>query len=417
MKIVRVITRLNVGGPAIHAVLLAHELRRMGHQHVLAVGSVPASEGAMEYYADRWNVALARIPELSRAISLSRDLVAWWKLYRLMRRERPEIVHTHTAKAGALGRTAALMAGVPLVFHTFHGHVFEGYFSTFATRVVLAIERFLARFTDGIIAISESQRRELVETYEIAGPEKVHVIRLGFDLKPFLGPPLRPLPAREDPSSPPAMVLWAGRFTEIKAPLLLLETALAARRLGLRARFVMVGDGHLRPQVERRIREAGLGEYVILRGWQEQMPPFYSEADCLLLTSRNEGTPVAVIEAMAAGCVCIAPSVGGVTDLMAGEAHRQEGFRTFSNGILVDQREPAAFVRALQWLLRNQEAQAQMRMAARDFVQRGFAKERLAEELIELYVLHWQQRNFRAATPAPSPAAEKNDGGLRPPPG
>src|SRR5437764_2106084 len=155
MKIVRIIARLNVGGPAIHVVLLTRGFLDRGHESHLVVGPVPENEGSMEYYALDRQVTFTRIPELVRPLSPWKDWVAFCKIYRFLRLEKPDLVHTHTSKAGTLGRVAALLAGAPAIFHTFHGSVFDGYFSPAKTRLFLMIERILARFTDRVITVSD----------------------------------------------------------------------------------------------------------------------------------------------------------------------------------------------------------------------------------------------------------------------
>ena len=163
LTIARVIARLNVGGPAIQAILMTDAFRQKGYRTLLLTGEVPEGEGSMEYLARERNIAPIKIGTLSRRISWHKDLATLWQLIRILRRERPLVLHTHTAKAGTLGRLAALATGVPVRVHTFHGHVFRGYFSPLVTRAFLAVERFLARHTDRIIAISDSQKHELAE--------------------------------------------------------------------------------------------------------------------------------------------------------------------------------------------------------------------------------------------------------------
>ena len=185
MKIARIIARLNVGGPARQAILLTQRMNAAGHPSLLLAGQVPAREGNAEYLADQAGVAIHRIRGLSREISIFSDFLAGWEIYRLLRRERPDLVHTHTAKAGLLGRIAAFCARVPCV-HTYHGHVFHGYFPPWKTRIFLLLERLLSRCSKKLIAISPLQLHELSQVYRVAPAQKFALVRLGFDLSSFL---------------------------------------------------------------------------------------------------------------------------------------------------------------------------------------------------------------------------------------
>ena len=273
LKIARVIARLNVGGPATQAILMTDAFQRRGYQATLLTGEVAPGEASMEYLARELNVHPIKIAAMSRKISYARDLQSLWRLVRIFRREKPTILHTHTAKAGTLGRLAAMLTGVPVRVHTFHGHVFHGYFSALRTRVFLAIERFLARHTDCIVAVSESQKRELVEVYRIAPEKKVVSIPLGFDLQGFLRVEGHEGSLRASIGCPPDSLLvgWVGRITAIKGPDLFLESAaMIASDLPL-ARFVMAGDGELRGRCEKHILGTGLKGKLSLVGWQRDL--------------------------------------------------------------------------------------------------------------------------------------------------
>jgi glycosyltransferase involved in cell wall biosynthesis len=386
VKIVRIIARLNVGGPAIHVVLATRGLQQRGNESLLVAGPVPKIEGNMEYYAAKWDVSFTQVPQLVRPLSPWKDLVALWTIYKLLRREKPDVVHTHTAKAGTLGRTAAFLARVPVVVHTFHGNIFDGYFSSAATRLFLSVERFLARFTDRIIAVSKSQSDDLINKFRIASPDKLQVIRLGIDLEPFHTMSSNRLHCGLIDGKGVPVVGWVGRFVEVKDPLLFVDVAHALKSSGANAKFVMVGDGPLRPAVEARISGLGLQQDFTLSGWQRDMPNVYANFDLTVLTSQNEGTPVAMIESMAAGRPFVAVNVGGMPDLMVGTAQRNEGFEIFDNGILVGSRDVPTLANALKQLLRDEQLRARMSAAGRDFALRSFSKERLADDLEALYI-------------------------------
>jgi len=385
--IARLIARLNVGGPATQAILMTEAFRKKGYRALLLTGEVPPGESSMEYLAYQRGVQPIKISKLSRKISAAADLKSFWRLIRLFRRERPMILHTHTAKAGTVGRLAAMATRVPVRVHTFHGHVFSGYFSPALTRIFLAIERFLGRHTDCIIAISSSQRKELVETYRIAPPDKVVTIPLGFDLDRFLrlNGHEGSLRAAAGCSRQAALVGWIGRMTAIKDPALFLASAVRIRTTLPSVQFVMVGDGELREDCEARIRQAGLQDKVVLTGWQRDLTEVYSDLDLLLLTSINEGTPLALLEAMASGRSFIATDVGGVRDLMIGTARREEGWERFDNGILVP-RDSRRIAEAAQYLLQRPELRREMGCAGREFVRNRYSWNRLTADLEYLYL-------------------------------
>jgi glycosyltransferase involved in cell wall biosynthesis len=385
MKIVRIIARLNIGGPAIHVVLLTHGFQERGHESHLLVGPVPEIEGNMEYYASERHVSFTRIQGLVRPISPWKDLKSLCEIYRFIRRERPDVVHTHTAKAGTLGRVAAILAGTPAIFHTFHGSVFDGYFSPVKTRLFLFIERLLARFTDRVITVGESLRNQLSEVYKIAPLEKIEVVRLGFDLQEFCKVAEdRHRWSGKQPVSP-LVIGWVGRFTEIKDPLFFIDLASALKSSGISARFMMAGDGSLRSVIEARISERGLTSDFLLTGWRHKMVEVYSGMDLIVSTSINEGTPVTIIEAMATGCPFVAPNVGGLTDLTMGTPRAGKDFTLYSNGILVPRRDIQAFVRAVSSIASDLQLRQNMGRAGYQFAAANFGQDRLIRDLESLY--------------------------------
>lgn len=383
--IARIITRLNVGGPAIQAVLMTDEFRRRSYRALLLTGKVPPNEGSMEHLIEEKGIAAIRIDSLSRRISWRRDWMALLKLVQVLRREKPEIVHTHMAKAGALGRLAAMLSGVPIRVHTFHGNVFRGYFSPRMTRTFVRIERFLARHTDCIVAISESQKTELTENYRIVSPDKVVVIPLGLDLDRFLESSQRTGAIQSEMDSDPEtpLVAWVGRFTAIKAPESFLDCAVQLRNSG--ARFVMVGGGELFEASRRRVQEQHLAKLIALLGWRRDLPSIYADCRVVVCTSLNEGTPVALLEAMASARAVVSTDVGGVRDLMVGPALRVNRMEIFQNGILVGCR-PGELADAVRYLLDHPERCHAMGRIGREFVRDRYSHHRLANDLERLYL-------------------------------
>jgi glycosyltransferase involved in cell wall biosynthesis len=384
MKIAHVIARLNVGGPAVAVITAAVGLSLRGHHVVLLCGEVPPGEASMEYLAEERNVSLTRISRMSRRVSWWKDLASLVRLCRIFRRECPQIVHTHTAKAGTLGRLAAICTRVPVRIHMFHGHVFRGYFSPLTTRIVIVIERWLARHTDCIIALSETQRSDLVETFRIAPAEKVFTIPLGFDLDRYLNAKISRLQTSLErrPESP--LVGWVGRLTAIKDPEVFIQSAAVTKSRWPDARYVIVGDGELRKACEQSIQSAGLDGHASILGWQRQLENIYAAIDMLVLTSVNEGTPLVLLEAMASGRPVIALDVGGVRDLMMGPATLLGKLQLFENGILAP-RDANSIALAISHLLEHPELRERMGCAGREFVRDRFSSQRMVCDLEALY--------------------------------
>lgn len=324
IAVVRVITRLNIGGPSIQATRLS-ALDRDGFDTTLIHGRLGAGEGDMSYLIAPGSRAIY-VDTLARPLSPLNDLRAAMRLLRELRHARPEIVHTHMAKAGMLGRLAAAVYNATrgrrpraLVIHTYHGHVLEGYFSPFMTRVFIGIERLMARLSDAIVAISPAIERDLQEQFRIGRRDQYRVIPLGFDLTPFaaINDATR-VRARRDLNLPADadVVCTVGRLTAIKQHRLFLETVAHAAKVRPNLVALIAGDGELRVDLERRATALGIADRVRFLGWRRDLVTIYAASDVFLLTSRNEGTPVALIEAMASGIPGVSTDVGGVKDVI-----------------------------------------------------------------------------------------------------
>lgn len=385
IKVAQVITRLNVGGATVQVLLTTKALCERQHHAVLVSGELSAGEGSMDYLAETLGVPVVKICGLRRECGFD-DLLALLRLIRVFRRERPEIVHTHTAKAGTLGRIAAWLTGVPVRVHTFHGNVFEGYFGWPVGWAIRRVEYVLALITDCLITVSQSQRRQLVETYRIAPAEKIVSIPLALEMKSLLKVEGRDGRLRADVGCSPDEVLvgWVGRLTAVKAPELLLDCARLVSTNG-GCRFVMVGDGELRAACEQRIRSLGLEPQVTMVGWQRELAGIYADLDLVVLTSKNEGTPVTLLEAMAAGRPFVATDVGGVRDLTVGQPRKMNGFEVFDNGVLVPAGDARALAEATGYLIGNPELRCAMGTKGRQFVVSRFSPDRLASDLESLY--------------------------------
>jgi len=375
-RIARIIARLNIGGPAINATLLAAGLNHGRWASTLIAGSIGLGEGDMSHLATQCGITPTFVPELGPELGWRNDAIALRRLHGVLRELRPTIMHTHTAKAGALGRAAALRLRPPIIVHTFHGHVFRGYFSERKARAFLKIERALARRTSALIAVSERLRTELAEEFRVAPRARIHVIPLGFELGPFFGVAARRGQLRRELGLADGVPLVGivGRLVPIKQHDLFLEAAaLLISRLPL-AHFIIVGDGELRPALEAQTARLGLTAHTHFLGWQRDMAAVYADLDVLALTSRNEGTPVALIEAQASGLPVVATNVGGVADTM------REG----ETGWLVEASAEAVAER-LEQVLSDDGARQVARIAGPEWTRHRFAKERLLRDMAELY--------------------------------
>jgi glycosyltransferase involved in cell wall biosynthesis len=325
VSVVRVITRLNIGGPSIQATRLTTALEPHGFTTRLLHGRLGDDEGDMSYLIAPGADAMF-IPSLCRPVSPFDDVRAFMRLYREISEVRPAIVHTHMAKAGLLGRLAAAAYNLtrgsapPVqVIHTYHGHVLEGYFSAFMTTVFITIERMLARVSDAIVAISPAIRHELLVEHRIGRASQYRVVPLGFDLASFAAVDDRSrAAARRDLHLPDGVpvVATVGRLTAIKQHRLFLDVIQRVVATHPTAIALIAGDGELRSDLEAHTASLGIAGNVRFLGWRRDLATIYGATDVFLLTSRNEGTPVALIEAMAAGVPGVSTDVGGVKDVI-----------------------------------------------------------------------------------------------------
>lgn len=373
-RVLRVIARLNIGGPAIHATLLHDRLDRARFHSTLVTGTEDASEG--NYLALHGRSADVEIvPDLGREIRPLRDLRTLGRLVALMRRVRPDIVHTHTAKAGAVGRAAAVLAGVPVIVHTFHGHVLRGYFSPPKTAVYKAIESTLARQTDRLLAVTPRVRDELI-ALGVGRREQYQVVPLGLDLAPLLGAERRQGELRAELGLGDAPVVTiVARLVPIKAHDVFLAMAAHVSAQLPAARFLIVGDGELRAALEAQVDALGLREAVRFLGWRADIDRLYADTDVSVLTSRNEGSPVALIEAMAAGLAVVSTDVGGVADVV------EHGV----TGWLAPMDDAAGLARHVVTVLRDPAAARAMGARGRVRVAGAYAADRLVADVERLY--------------------------------
>ena len=400
LRVVRIIDRLNIGGPAKHVVWLTTGLNPSWFESTLIAGTVPVSEGDMSYFARDSGVRPLFVKEMSRDLSL-RDLVVVWKLLRHLFRIKPDLIHTHKAKAGAAGRLSALIYkwATPSalwlrprhckVIHTFHGHIFHGYYGRVKTRLFVCIEQILAWLcTDRIIVISQQQREDICNRYRIGAASQFSIIPLGIDLEEIAGRPAgfrRELGAAQNE----VLVGSVGRLCEVKNHALLLDAAaivLRDRDAGAAPiRFVIVGDGELRQRLEGRARQLGIGHSVSFVGFRKDAAALYSDFDLVALTSINEGTPLTLIEAMAAGRPLVATEAGGVVDILGERVERAGRLSVWEHGVTANDQSAPSVAEALRYLIDRRGDRREMGARGRLYALTSLSRNRLIRDIEALY--------------------------------
>jgi len=380
IRVLRVIARLNMGGPALHVAYLTAGLEPRGYETTLVAGTLARGEESMAFVAEGLGVPVVTINQLHREISPLRDAVAVLRLARLIRAQRPHILHTHTAKAGAIGRLAAVLAGParpPIIVHTFHGHVLRGYFGPVRAAGFRLLERWLARRATALVAVSPQVRDDLV-SLGVAPAESFVIVRLGIALEERVSPDAA---GRERMRAllgiaPQRFVVgWIGRMTGVKRTDDILLALRGLRDRGVDACLLMVGDGPDRDQTERRAKELGVVRECFFLGYQDDVTAFLSAFDAFVLPSGNEGTPVSAIEALGAGRPVVATRVGGVPDVV----------RDGVDGYLVEAGDVAGLAEALARLAVDPELRDRMGAAGRERVLPRYAVERLIDDVDRLY--------------------------------
>jgi glycosyltransferase involved in cell wall biosynthesis len=403
MKIARIIARLNVGGPARHVVWLTTGLQNEEFQSVLLTGTVPEGEENMSWFAEENGVSPRYIPEMSRELS-ALDVISLWKVYREFLREKPDVVHTHTAKAGTIGRIAGFfyrwltwktLVGRPRrvkFVHTFHGHVFHSYYGRRKTQFFLFIEKILARLsTDKIVVISRRQFEEIHEEFGVGKSGQFQIIPLGIDLSQFEQAQEKRRLLREEIGAREDEILVGliGRLTEIKNHSLFLKAAqiYKQRQNGdlPKLRFLIVGDGHLRKTLEKEAGDLNVQDIVSFLGNRIDTDVIYAGLDIVALTSNNEGTPLSLIEGMANARAVISTAVGGVFDLLGEMIEEKDGFTICERGLRSAPKDAEAFFKGLIYLAKNEKLRDETGQRGRDFVFSNYSKERLITEIKQLY--------------------------------
>jgi glycosyltransferase involved in cell wall biosynthesis len=378
VRVLRVIARMNVGGPALHVSLLSGLLDPDRYETLLVTGRVGPGEDPLEDLAERYGARVVRVPVLGPELAPLRDLRALGALVRIMRRFEPDVVHTHTAKAGTLGRLAALLSTRPrpIVVHTFHGHVLTGYFGPLVSGAYRAIEALLARVTDRLVAVSQATAGELA-ALGVAPRGRFEVIHVGLELEPFLaGDPQGGAAFRSEMGAgdDDVLAVYAGRLAPIKRVDVLLDGLAHARGRGAPVTLAIAGDGELRADLEARAQRLGVAGAVRFLGSRRDLAAITAGGDIAVLSSDNEGIPLALIEAAAAGLPLVATDVGGVSEIV-----------TPDTGLLVPGGDAAALGDALADLAGDSTRRRRLGEEARERVRDRFGARRLLSDVDGLY--------------------------------
>ncbi|MCH2223319.1 MAG: glycosyltransferase [Crocinitomicaceae bacterium] len=321
IKVLRIINRFNIGGPTYNATFLTAFL---GDEYeTMLVGGLPEKgESDSLFILDKYNVKPVLIEELVREPNFKSDRAAYKRLKQIICDFQPDIVHTHASKAGALGRKAAYSCKVPIILHTFHGHVFHSYFGKVKTTLFKMIERNLARKSTGVIAISDLQKKELSEDHAICKPEKIRVVNLGFDLVPFHDKRemfREEVRSEYDLDKDEVAIGIVGRLAPIKNHMFFLDAMEEVlKKSTKKVKIFIVGDGSEKEIIQKRAAKINslYSDSIVMTSWIKDIGKFNSGMDIICLSSNNEGTPVSLIEAQAGNIPVITTDVGGVRDII-----------------------------------------------------------------------------------------------------
>jgi len=377
-KVLRIINRFNLGGPTYNAAYLTKYLSPE-FETLLLGGMKDDSEGSSEYILKNLGAEYRILSSMKRSINPLNDLDAYNEIKKIIKDFKPDIVHTHAAKAGALGRQAAYACKVPVIVHTYHGHVFHSYFGKFKTAIYKTIERNIARKSSAIIAISEKQKQELVEEHGIVPANKVHVIPLGFDLNRFqenYDEKRSAFRVKHNLQADEIAIGIIGRLVPIKNHSLFLEAIKFLKdHSGKKIRAFIIGDGEERASLEAKVIQLGLTDLVVFTSWIKEVDKVYPGLDIVCLTSFNEGTPVSLIEAQASGKPIISTKVGGIEDVVI----------PGRTALLSEVSEKDQFYENLLLLTENNDLRASLSKEGWNYVREKYHYSRLVRETSTLY--------------------------------
>jgi len=397
-RVLRILNRLIIGGPSKNAIYLSRYMQP-DFETLLVIGGKEDHEQDADFLASANNIQPTCIPEMKRSISPKEDWAAYNKLKKLIKEYKPDIVHTHAAKSGALGRLAAKHAGVPVIVHTFHGHVFHSYFNSLKTNFFIRAERYLAGFSDAIVAISDVQKKELSGDFKIASPDKFHVIPLGLDLDNFTidqetkRKKFRTEFGIDDETVAIGIV---GRLVPVKNHSLFLKALkYVLDNTSVKVKAFIIGDGESRGAIEQLANELGIqfskhtdNEHLhpmVLTSWRTDVDTICAGVDIIALTSLNEGTPVSLIEAQAAGKPIVSTRVGGIADVVMEN----------KTALLSDITDEEAFSKNLLQLVNDASLRNKLSNAGKEYVIKQFSYHRLVKDMSDLYHELLNKKNFK----------------------
>jgi len=387
-KILRIINRFNLGGPIYNAAYLTKYMSP-DYETLLIGGNINDDEENAEFILKNLKINYLKIPEMKREINAFNDIAAYKRIKKIIKDYKPDIVHTHASKAGMLGRKAAFSCKIPIVVHTFHGHVFHSYFNNIKTNIFIKIEQQLAKKTNGIIAISDSQKIDLSKKYKICDSSKITVIPLGFDLNKFnenKEEKRKKFRTENNLSDNEIAIGIIGRLVPIKNHSLFLEAfAKVKSETGVNIRGFIIGDGQCKKEIEETAHKLNLeispnGNItekpdIKFLSWLHNVDEAYAGLDIVALTSKNEGTPVSLIEAQAAGKPIVTTNVGGIENIVIPE----------KTALLSDINESEKFKNNLIKLVTTKEIRDSMASQGWEFAYKNFNYTRLVSETENYY--------------------------------
>jgi glycosyltransferase involved in cell wall biosynthesis len=393
MRIAHIITRMVLGGAQENTLLTAAAQQAAGHEVLLITGPTEGAEGELVSRAEELGVRMHLVPDMVREPDPARDVRALKTLIHLLREGRYTLVHTHMSKSGVLGRIAARLAGVPVIIHTPHGHVFHSYYSPAKTRLFWLLERTCALFTDRIIALTENEKREHVEL-RIAPEERFAVIHSGVDFDRYAGPPGPGAVSRADFGIPPEapVIGCVARLVPIKGHTYLLAAMAQVLRQFPEARLLLVGDGPCAAELQAQARDLGIADRVIFAGLRRDVPDLLRLMDLFALASLNEGMGRVLVEAMICRLPVVATRVSGIPDVV------ESGI----TGLLVEPRAPEKMAEAITALLGNRAAARALGEAGFRKAVPGFGVEAMVARIEALYARVLQEKGI-ALAPEPEP--------------
>ncbi len=377
IKIAQIITRMDWGGSPDIFRLTCSYLDKQSYDLQIIIGETKHPTQKTRIFLERFSSQVVMVSQLHRDINLFYDFIAFCKLYRLFRKERFDVVHTHTAKAGALGRAAAYLAGVPVIIHTPHGHNFYGYFGKLFSGFVIFAERALAKITDKIIVLTRLEMDDFIK-FKVVGPDKIALIPQGLEIDSLSEKALskQEIKNRFGLSPDELLVGMIGRLEEIKGPDYFIEAALHLTDKVPQVKFILVGEGSLRRSIEEKvIRSGARADRFIFTGWQEDVSGILPGLDVLVLPSLNEAVGIVLLEAQACGVAVVASRVGGIPEVV----------RDHESGILVEPKDAKALEEAIIYLLQNKEARVKMGECGRQWVKGKFPAQDMVDKVSLLY--------------------------------